>query len=67
MSNNSKFGIILLCLKDQLCVIAGVAQISACWIFFVCEGAGIGPCNLEILETRIILVKSMDLVGYSDE
>ena len=30
MLNNSKFGIILLCLKDQLCAIAGVARNSAC-------------------------------------
>ena len=67
MLNNSKFGIILLCLKDQLCAIAGVAQNSACWISFVCEGAGIGPCNLEILEIHVILVKSMDFMGSLDE
>ena len=67
MLNNSKFGIILLCLKDQLCAIAGVARNSACRIFFIFEGAGIGPCSLEILEIHVILVKSMDFVGYSDE
>ena len=67
MPNHSKFGIILLSLKDQLCAIAGVAQNSAGWIFLVCEGAGIGPCNLEILKICIILVKSMDIVGYLDK
>ena len=35
--------------------------------FFVREGAGNGPCNLERLEICIILVKSMDLMGSLDE
>ena len=67
MLNNSKFRIVLLCLKDQLCAIAGVARNSACWIFFVCEGAGICPCNLEILKIHVILVQYMDFTGSLDE
>ena len=47
--------------------IVGIAQNSACLIFFVREGAGNGPCNLERLEIHVILVKSMDFTGYSDE
>ena len=47
--------------------IVGIAQISACWIFFVREGAGNGPCNLERLKIHIILVKSMDFMDSSDE
>ena len=62
MPNSSKFGLIL-CLKDQLCVIAGVGRNSISLRFFFCGGAGIGPCNLEIHESRAILVKSADLMA----
>ena len=55
------------CLQGQIGAIVGVARNSACWIFFVREGAGNGPCNLERLEIHVILVKSMDLTGSLDE
>ena len=54
-------------IMGQIGTIFGVAQNSACWIFFICEGAGNGPCNLERLKIHIILVKSMDLMGSLDE
>ena len=47
--------------------IVGITRNSACWIFFVCEGAGSGPCNLERLEICIILAKSMGFTGSLDE
>ena len=55
------------CLQGQIGAIVEVARNSACWIFFVREGAGNGPCNLERLEIHINLVKSMDLMGSLDK
>ena len=55
------------CLQDQIDAIVEIAQNSACWIFFVREGAGNGSCNLERLEIHVNLVKSMDLKGSLDE
>ena len=52
------------CLK---CQIYAIAQNSACCIFFICEGAGDGPCNLERLEIHVILVKSLGFMGSLDE
>ena len=45
---------------DQLRVIAGVGRNSISCRFFVCEGAGMGPCILEVHEIRAILVKCAD-------
>ena len=39
---------------DQLCVNAGIGRNSISWRFFVCESAGVGPCNLEIHEIHVI-------------
>ena len=55
------------CLLDQMSAIVGVAQNSLCWIFFIREGVGNGPCNLERFEIRVNLVKTMDLTGSVDE
>ena len=59
LPKGSKLGI-LSCIMDQLCVIAGVGQNSISCRFFVCEGAGMGPCILEVHEICAILVKSTD-------
>ena len=57
--NGSKFGLVS-CITDQLHVIAGVGQNLISCRLFVCEGAGMGPCILEVHEIRAILVKSAD-------
>ena len=54
-------------LLDQMSAIVEVARNSLCWIFFIHEGAGNGPCNLERFKIHINLVKTMDLMGYGDE
>ena len=58
--NGSKFGLVS-GITDQLHVIAGVGRNSISCRLFVCEGAGMGPCILEVHEIRAILVKSADL------
>ena len=50
-----------ICITDQLRVIAGVGRNSISCRLFVCEGAGMNPCILEIHEIHAILVKSTDL------
>ena len=59
--------VVVKCLQGQICAIVGIGRNSACWIFFVREGARNGPCNLERLKICIYLVKSMDLTGSLDE
>ena len=54
-------------LLDQMSAIFEVAQNSLCWIFFIREGAGNGPCNLERFKIHVNLVKTMDLLGSVDE
>ena len=54
-------------LLDQMSAIVEVARNSLCWIFFVREGAGNGPCNLKRYEIHVNLVKTIDLTGSVDE
>ena len=55
------------CILDQMSAIDEVAQNSLCWIFVIHEGAGNGPCNLEMCVIHVNLVKTMDLMGSVDE
>ena len=47
--------------------IVEVAQNSLGWIFFIREGAGNGPCDLERFKIHVNLVKIMDLMGSVDK